>query len=166
MWFKKGVAFLAAVCVALTALYSPVFAAGDTKIAAFPGAEGGGMWTTGARASETIEVYHVTRLDDDMYNVKRGMFRDAVSKPNRIIVFDVAGTIALKGTLTISSDNLTILGQTAPGDGVCFKNYSVVINADNIIMRYLRFRLGDDMKKEADSIEGQGHQTLLLTIAQ
>lgn len=138
-----------------------VTAAGD-KLAAFPGAEGGGMWTTGARGGEDIDVYHVTRLDDDMYNVKKGMFRDAVSKPNRIIVFDVAGTIELKGTLTISSNNLTILGQTAPGDGICFKNYSVVINADNIIMRYLRFRLGDDMKKEADSVEGQGHQNIIV----
>lgn len=98
-------------------------AADENSPAAFPGAEGGGMYTTGARAAASPEIYHVTTLAD--YNkdldepVIKGSLRDAVSSGNRIIVFDVAGNIELKARLNISGGNLTILGQTAPGDGIC-----------------------------------------------
>lgn len=78
---------------------------------AFPGAEGYGRFAKGARASESPEIYHVTNLDDS----GKGSLRDAVSQPNRIIVFDVAGVIKLKSRLVFSK-NLTIAGQTAPGE--------------------------------------------------
>lgn len=142
---------LSLICAAALVAASSVFptcvfgddASDDVSVAAaslpaFPGAEGGGMWTTGARASSAPEIYHVTNLNDS----GTGSLRDAVKKGNRVIVFDVAGTIKLEGSLSISSDNLTILGQTAPGDGICIKGANTMVSGDNIILRYLRFRMG------------------------
>ena len=83
----------------------------NNEIPAFDGAEGGGMWTTGARGAENPEIYHVTNL----YDSGSGSFRDAISKSNRFIVFDVGGNIKLKTPIhTKNVSNLTILGQTAP----------------------------------------------------
>jgi len=116
------------------------------RVIAFPGAEGGGMYATGARAAlengSNIEVYHVTNTNDR----GEGSFRDAVSKGNRIIVFDVAGNIQLDSSINISKNNLTILGQTAPGDGVCFSGNNIKVSGENIILRYLRFRVGSKLK--------------------
>ena len=91
---------------------------------AFPGAEGYGRFAKGARASESPEIYHVTNLDDS----GKGSLRDAVSQPNRIIVFDVAGVIKLKSRLVFSK-NLTIAGQTAPGEGVVVYGNGVSFSA-------------------------------------
>ena len=80
------------------------------------------MYTTGARGAigsgDNIEVYHVTNLNDS----GEGSFRDAVSRGNRIVVFDVSGYIDLSSNVSIGHDNMTILGQTAPGDGVTLQN--------------------------------------------
>lgn len=89
----------------------PVF---DDGVLAFPGAEGYGKNATGARAGEGREIYHVTNLND----AGPGSFRDAVSKPWRIIVFDVSGVIRLSKDPIVLKSNQTILGHTAPGDGV------------------------------------------------
>ena len=102
---------------------------------AFPGAEGFGAYATGGRMGK---VYHVTNLNDD----GPGSFRDAVSQPNRIVVFDVGGLIKLQKNLSLSS-NLTLAGETAPGEGICVYGDSVSASAEhNIIVRYLRFRQG------------------------
>lgn len=108
------------------------------NLPAFPGAEGGGMYATGARGASSPSIYHVTNLNDS----GAGSLRDAVSTDNRIIVFDVAGTIKLESQLGISRKNLTILGQTAPGDGICIKGSDTYITGENIIIRYIRFRMG------------------------
>src|SRR5699024_5010529 len=104
---------------------------------AFPQALGFGAHATGGRGGE---VYHVTNLDDS----GPGSFRDAVSQPNRIVVFDVGGYITLKSKVGVSS-NITIAGQTAPGDGIAFKGRQISFaNSSNIICRYIRIRPGSE----------------------
>ncbi|MBP5247453.1 MAG: carbohydrate-binding protein [Fibrobacter sp.] len=102
---------------------------------AFPEALGFGANATGGRGGT---VYHVTNLDDS----GTGSFRDAVSKPNRIVVFDVGGYITIKSAVSISS-NITIAGQTAPGEGIGIKGGKLSTGKQsNIIIRYLRIRPG------------------------
>ena len=101
----------------------------------FPGAQGWGRFATGGRAGK---VYHVTNLNDS----GSGSLRDAVSQPNRIIVFDVAGVIRINSRIVFSK-NLYVAGQTAPGEGVTVYGDGVSFSgADNIIVRYMRFRMG------------------------
>ena len=105
---------------------------------AFPGAQGWGRWAKGARASSAPTVYHVTNLNDS----GAGSLRDAVSKSNRIVVFDVSGVIRLGSRMTFAS-NLYVAGQTAPGEGVTLYGNGVSFSgASNIICRYLRVRMG------------------------
>ena len=114
---------------------------------AFPSAEGFGMYTTGGRGGS---VFHVTSLED---NGGQGTFRKGVEADDaRIIVFDVSGTIHLRRALNIKG-NKTILGQTAPGDGICIADYPVEIKGSNVIIRYMRFRLGN---KYVANHEGDG----------
>ena len=102
---------------------------------AFPGAEGFGRFATGGRGGT---IYHVTNLNDS----GTGSLRDAVSQPNRIVVFDVSGIIHLKSGLVFSG-NLTVLGQTAPGEGIQVYGDRVSFSgANNLIVRYMRFRMG------------------------
>ena len=105
-------------------------AAGPTL--AFPGAEGHGRFAGGGRGGQ---VYAVTNLADD----GPGSLRDAVRAPNRTIVFRVSGTIDLKSDLVVTQSNLTIAGQSAPGDGICLKRHPLRIEgANDIVVRFIR----------------------------
>jgi fibronectin type 3 domain-containing protein len=130
-------------------------------IPAFPGAEGGGKYVTGGRGGE---VYIVDTLADYTKNEKAipGSLRDAVSKDNRTIIFRVGGTIHLKESLNIIGSNLTIAGQTAPGDGITVADYTTNINANNIAIRYVHFRLTDRYPSEDDSLGSRYYKNIII----
>ena len=114
---------------------SIISAAAMAQAPAFPGAEGHGRYVTGGRGGKIV---HVTNLNDS----GTGSFREAVKSGNKIIVFDVAGVIALKSDLKFA-DNITILGQTAPSPGITLRYYTVQPGSNNII-RFIRIRRGQE----------------------
>jgi pectate lyase len=118
----------------------------DQYDGAFPGAEGFGKYTTGGRGGK---IYIVTNLN----NSGIGSLRWALeAREPRIVVFEVSGNIELESQLNIRSGDLTVAGQTAPGDGITVQNYPLVIrNANNIIIRYIRSRMGDLKNIEGDA---------------
>lgn len=121
---------------------------------AFPGAEGFGRFATGGRGGEVV---HVTNLNDS----GTGSLRDAISKSNRIIVFDVGGVIKINSRLVFKS-NQTIAGQTAPGKGISIYGNGVSFSgASNTIVRYVRFRMGKigDSGKDTVAI-ANGHDII------
>ena len=114
---------------------SLISAASMAQTPAFPGAEGHGRYVTGGRGGQIV---HVTNLNDS----GTGSFREAVKSGKKIIVFDVAGVIALKSDLKFA-DNITILGQTAPSPGITLRYYTVQPGSNNII-RFIRIRRGQE----------------------
>jgi len=144
---------LLTLCLTLTTLCPPILADDVHKenTPAFPGAEGFGRYVTGGRGGQ---VLHVKNLKDSGYQSLRWSLQQQGAK---IIVFDVSGTIHLESELSIPS-NTTIAGQTAPGDGICLADYPVSISGNNVIVRYMRFRLGNkNVKKDgADGWDGFG----------
>ena len=123
---------------------------------AFPGAEGCGAYTTGGRGGRIIEV---TNLN----NSGLGSFRAACeASGKRTVVFRTGGTIKLNSMLRISNSNITIAGQTAPGDGICIANDMITVRADNVIMRYIRMRPGNNSGKNIDAIEIQDGKNIIV----
>lgn len=113
---------------------------------AFPGAEGFGKYTSGGRGGQVLIV---SNLNDE----GPGSFREALREDfPRIIVFSVSGVIELKSDLDINDGNVTIAGQTAPGDGITLKNYPLKVKGENIIIRYIRSRMGDAKGVQDDAI--------------
>jgi pectate lyase len=104
---------------------------------AFPGAWGGGMYATGGRGGRVIAV---TNLNDS----GPGSLRAAINAEGpRVVIFRVAGIIELESNLDIDHPDITIAGQSAPGDGVCLANHSLNINTRNVVLRHLRVRRGN-----------------------
>ena len=123
--------------ITLIAVLTTILSVAQTEAPAFPGAEGHGRYVTGGRGGKVV---HVTNLNDS----GTGSLRSAVSgTAKKIVVFDVAGVIALRSNLNIGA-NTTILGQTAPAPGITLRYYTVNPNGNNIIIRYMRFRRGQE----------------------
>lgn len=146
---KRPILSLAAAALSVAAI---------AQAPAFPGAEGHGRYVTGGRGGT---VYHVTNLNDS----GEGSLRWALSKSGtRTIVFDVSGTIELKSNLGISQGNVTVLGQTAPGEGITIAYYTVEPKASNIILRFLRFRRSQvkDVNDGADALFGRNRKNIMI----
>ncbi|GMK38044.1 hypothetical protein PCCS19_10980 [Paenibacillus sp. CCS19] len=153
--FKKWLSGLLTAAMVMTSIPAMASAEETALIPAFPGAEGAAKYTTGGRGGE---VYEVTTLADS----GPGSLRDAVSGSGRTIVFKVGGTIHLQSPLKITGSNLTIAGQTAPGEGITVADYTTSIEGDNLIIRYLRFRLGDAFASEDDAFGGRYHRDIMI----
>ena len=133
-----------------------------TKIKSFPGAYGAGAYTVGGAGGKVLIV---NSLKDDG---SQGTLRWAVNQSgSRTIVFAVGGIIELESELAIRNGNLTIAGQTAPGDGICLKGHPVSIKTDNVIIRFIRCRMGSDKLTAdeadgADAMWGKGHSNIII----
>lgn len=131
--------------VALLMMSIPQCISAADNMLAFPGADGYGKYTTGGRGGE---VCYVTRLDDcSDSNLVPGTLRWALRHNNggkpRTVLFNVSGTIYLTSKLKLEYPDVSILGQTAPGGGICISGYNMYICKNNVIVRYVRFRAGD-----------------------
>jgi hypothetical protein len=125
----------------------------QAAIPAFPGAEGGGMYTAGGRGGK---VFVVTSLADS----GPGTFREACEAGGpRIVVFNVAGIIRLERPLHIRAPYITIAGQTAPGDGVCIAGRSTKIDTHDVVIRYMRFRRGRSATSSSTTARAAGGWT-------
>ena len=143
----------AAGALALTLAAGPALAA---DLLAFPGAEGAGRFSAGGRGGAVLRV---TNLND----AGPGSLRAAVeAKGPRTVVFDVAGTIQLKTPLKISNGQITIAGQTAPGGGITLRDQTLVVSADDVVIRFIRSRLGAESKVEGDAIWISGGRRIIL----
>ena len=141
---SRQVIFVLVVCVLSIVQAWAAEAPSGAGVPAFPGAEGYGRFAQGGRGGD---VYHVTNLNDD----GTGSLRHGIESAQgpRTVVFDLSGTIELKSELEISGSHLTIAGQTAPGDGITLKDQCLKLEeANHIIIRYLRVRLGDENKPD------------------
>jgi hypothetical protein len=141
------------------------------QLPAFPGAEGAGSFTSGGRGTSAVPttVFEVTTLYD---TTAAGSLRAAINATatHRTIVFRVSGTIHLKSPLKINKANTTLAGQTAPGGGICIADHPVSVSANNVIIRHIRFRLGDRFQNlgmvngsgDGDALDGTGVKNIMI----
>ena len=128
-----------------------------SNIPAFPGAEGGGMYTPGGRGGKVIVV---TSLEDS----GPGTLREACETGGaRVIVFNVSGVIRLKAPISLRAPYVTIAGQTAPGDGICVTGHSFLVDTHDVIIRHMRFRRGaQDVAFRDDALGGNAVGNIII----
>lgn len=127
------------------------------NVLSFPGAEGCGRFTTGGRGGTVYYVTNLTDVNSGNAATHEGSLRWCLSQNGtKTILFKVSGTIFLTSNLSINKPNLTIAGQSAPGDGICIAGFPVVLSADNIIIRFIRMRMGDKFGISADGADAFG----------
>ena len=152
---RHGFATSAAVtafCVALGA--QSAFA--QDALLAFPGAEGSGRYAMGGRGGQVLRV---TNLND----TGPGSLRAAVEAEGpRTVVFDIGGTIRLASPLRIRRGRITIAGQTAPGGGITLRDQPLIVAADDVVIRHIRSRLGDESGVEADAVSIERGRRIIL----
>ena len=152
--FARCVVSLIIIISQIFSFQSVFVSSAETLIPAFPGAEGGGMYASGGRGGD---VYIVTNLDDYGSDEEKivGSLRYGLEESDRTIVFNVSGNIHLKDVLNIKNKkNITIAGQTAPGDGITLTGYQTYIEGcENLIIRYMRFRTGSKNILMGDSMD-------------
>lgn len=137
-------------------LISPLLAQ-EEILPAFPGAEGHGKYVTGGRGGRII---YVTSLVDSN---SPGSLRYAINQTGaRTIMFKVSGYLKLTSKLQIKQGDITIAGQTAPGDGITLRDYPVTVDADNVIIRFMRFRMGDETAREGDALGGRYYKRIII----
>lgn len=152
----SGIAVTAICTASCAAQAGPGAAADDGGTLAFPGAEGFGRYAVGGRGGRVIKV---TNLDDQ----GPGSLRQAVvGQGPRTVVFEVSGIIDLARDLDIHRGNITIAGQTAPGDGITLRGYGLNVFADDVVIRYLRARPGDDAGVETDAISVKAGNNVII----
>lgn len=138
--------------------------AADSQLLAFPGADGYAKYVTGGRGGE---VCYVTRLDDCTdSNLVPGTLRWALRHDNggkpRTILFAKSGTIYLTSKLKFQYDNVSILGQSAPGGGITISGYNMYICKSNVIVRYIRFRAGDIPNTSMTGLDIENAKNIIL----
>ena len=137
---------------------------GFKRAPAFPGAEGFAKYTSGAGTAECCWVTTLDDYDPEQDAPIAGSLRKAIEPGGpRTVLFRVSGTIELKASLQIYKPFLTLAGQSAPGDGICLKNYGVAVRTSEVIIRYLRLRPGDEVGKRKAKL-GDPYSTDVLTI--
>lgn len=142
-------------CILFICSLGQITQAKEDKVA-FPGAEGFGKYTTGGRGGQILIV-------ENLNDSGSGSLRAAIEEGYpRTILFNISGTIELKSKIKVEHGNLTIAGQSAPGDGICLKNYNFSIKANNVILRYLRFRMGDEKLQQDDGLSVIGQKNVMI----
>ncbi|HZV84180.1 MAG TPA: pectate lyase [Brevundimonas sp.] len=128
----------------------------SAAVLAFPGAEGAGSLAQGGRGGAVLRV---TSLADD----GPGSLRVALeARGPRTVVFDIGGVIRLASPLRIRSGRVTVAGQTAPGGGITLRDYPLIVAADDVVVRHLRSRLGDESGVEADAVSIERGRRIIL----
>lgn len=155
--FRHLVVTSAAVAASAVALATQCYAQSEARPPlAFPGAEGAGRFSEGGRGGRVLRV---TTLADS----GPGSLRAALEAEGpRTVIFDIGGTIALESPLRIREGRVTVAGQTAPGGGITLRNQPLRIQADDVIIRHLRARLGDTSGVEADAISLESGRRIIL----
>ena len=164
--FATPLRHLAATSAAVTAICvssgaHPAWARTDAAevppaVLAFPGAEGAGRFARGGRGGRVLRVTHLG-------DAGPGSLRAAVEAEGpRTVIFDIGGVIRLTSPLTIRRGGITVAGQTAPGGGITLRDQPLIIAADDVVIRYIRSRLGDESGSEADAVSVERGRRIIL----